>query len=686
MKVLVVTNMYPTAATPSEGMFIRVQVGALERLGIDVDVLLIDRSTQGRLSYLSAIWKIRRASEAGGFDVVHCRYGGLLAAATVLAVRSERPVIVSFCGSDVLGERELGFPGSILAGMGVWASRFAAVRSTHNIVMSSNLERVLHRWTDPHRTTVIPDGVDVDLFRPADRTAARAVLGWPSDEKHILFGGRDTPVKRPELAREAVERLRARGTPATLHIPRSLPHDEMATWMNAADALLFTSAHEGSPNVVREALACDLPVVSVAVGDVVDQIGTVSGCEIAEADPTALTDAMERVLRSSTPIEGRVVALQASAAASAQHVVDVYGAALAAGRQGSDSTPSVVLIGERATELPTIDGVATQEMIVGRRREHVQMLREVWRHRRSITVVAVEVSSGRAAFRVAAAIARAKRVGLIVAAEGADVQSRLRSDPLARLLSIDLISRVVPRDQLRAGRGLSTTVLEGLGVRATQPPVNGIAPLAIGDLPDVVRIHQEAFPDSALTLMGPTIVERYYRWQLIGDHPDPIAVGTWLDGNLAGFLFGGVRRDAVSGFARRFLPAVVIAALRHPSGARELALPQVANVARLMRRRRPAAVESGGTTGTDVRAPAEPEPDPRPFGVLAVAVIGSALGSGAAEQLMDAAEDRARAIEARSMNLSVRPENHRAIRFYERLGWMRLDPENWSGRMRKDLT
>ena len=139
------------------------------------------------------------------------------------------------------------------------------------------------------KVRIIPCGIDLERFTPLDRQACLNRLGWAADRFHVLFpSNAGNPVKRPALAGAAVAAANRLGIPAEIHYLRGVSNAEVPLWINASDVLLLTSLHEGSPTIVKEALACHLPVVSVNVGDVEEQIRGVEGCHLASADPDAL--------------------------------------------------------------------------------------------------------------------------------------------------------------------------------------------------------------------------------------------------------------------------------------------------------------------------------------------------------------------------------------------------------------
>ncbi len=305
MHVLVVTNMYPTEAVPYAGAFVAAQVESLRAAGVDVDVFHLARPERGRNVYRGLGTKVKELVSELEPDVVHVMYGGVMADAVTRAVR-DRPVVVSFCGTDLLGGRADG----IVARLGVryspLASRRAARRAAGVIVKSRNLFAALPRDVDRSRVWIVPNGVDVSRFRPLDRDECRRRLGWSPDRPHVLFPappGR--PEKRFELAEASVALLDG-GTPTPeLHALEGVPHEDVPTWLNAANVVVLTSAHEGSPNAVKEALACNVPVVSVDVGDVRERIEGIEGCFLAAPTAEDLADKLRRAIARSEPIAGR---------------------------------------------------------------------------------------------------------------------------------------------------------------------------------------------------------------------------------------------------------------------------------------------------------------------------------------------------------------------------------------------
>ena len=324
MRILAVTNMYPTPQHPTLGVFVEQQVKGLKRIGLDIDVLLVDRASRGVGAYCSLSRRIRASVADVQPDIVHVMYGGVTADITTHAA-CRRPVVISFCGSDLLGASLSGTVRTLITGCGVLASHRAARKASGIVVKSQNLRDALPADIDASRIRLIPNGIDLDRFRPLDRHTCRHQLGWRADRFHILFSSNaGDPCKRPALAQDAVRALNDLGVPGELHQLSGVRHDEVAIWLNASNALLLTSVTEGSPNIVKEALACDVPVVSLDVGDVAKHIRGIPGCYLAVPEPTDLAAKLRRVHSGVSRIAGRDKMQELSLERVARRVADFY--------------------------------------------------------------------------------------------------------------------------------------------------------------------------------------------------------------------------------------------------------------------------------------------------------------------------------------------------------------------------
>jgi glycosyltransferase involved in cell wall biosynthesis len=305
MRILAVTNLYPTIDAPTSGTFIKQQIKGLKQIGLNVDVMIVDRMKNGRSSYLGLCQMTRSKVLDFQPDVVHVMYGGIMADKVTRAVK-DRPVIVSFCGTDLLGQPLVGYISKLSAQYNVWASHRAAKRASGIVVKSKNLEDALPRDIARSKVRIIPNGVDLQQFKPMDKFAARQILGWSMETAVVLFATvRGHPRKRPELAREAIARIKGYDDKISFRIMQGVPHEQVPLWLNASDVLILTSVHEGSVNIVKEAMACNLPVVSVDVGDVRERLTNVRLCAVAEANPEALAEHLRVILNEKGRSNGR---------------------------------------------------------------------------------------------------------------------------------------------------------------------------------------------------------------------------------------------------------------------------------------------------------------------------------------------------------------------------------------------
>ena len=332
IRVLMVTSHWPTPGQPRTTYFIKRQADFLQAAGVLVDVFHF-RGRRNPLNYLAAWWRLRRRLARNYYDVVHAQFGH----SGALAFPKRLPLVVTCRGSDLLGEVGRGGRYTLIGHLLQAVSRAVARRADAVIVVSEHMKTELPAGVPAH---VIPSGIDFTQFRPIPRDEARRRLALPLDRHLVLFAGSpEWPRKRYALARQAVDLL-GHTLPADLIVAWGVPHDDMPYFMSACDALVFTSMQEGSPNVVKEALACDLPVVSVAVGDVADRLPGVAGCELcADERPETIAAALERVLRRGGRAGGGRAAVQElDERVLTQRVIDIYRSIM---RRPRSSNPAV---------------------------------------------------------------------------------------------------------------------------------------------------------------------------------------------------------------------------------------------------------------------------------------------------------------------------------------------------------
>jgi glycosyltransferase involved in cell wall biosynthesis len=318
LRILVVSCEWPSQQYPFSGIFVKHQVETLREFGLDVNVFTF-RGGKKLLSYARAIFDLGQWLRINKVDVIHAHFGQ---AGFVALTQRKVPVVVTLHGSDIYGvagkDRVARLQSYLLEAI----SRITATRANEVIVVSERMGKLL-----PKRNYhVIPIGIDTKLFKALPKGEARRHLGWTDQEKTVLFvGDPQSPIKRYHLASQVVESLRGEIVDIKLRVAFNVLPEQMPYYMNASDVLLVTSVHEGGPLVVREALACDLPVVSVDVGDVRKRIELVDGCIVCNDDrPDIIADAVKQVLCTGKRINGRASVSELDERVLIQKVIGVY--------------------------------------------------------------------------------------------------------------------------------------------------------------------------------------------------------------------------------------------------------------------------------------------------------------------------------------------------------------------------
>jgi glycosyltransferase involved in cell wall biosynthesis len=312
MKILIVTNMLAgtNPAQPAQGVFVSEQLDALRRLpGLRIEVIVVE-GFRSRLAYprslVTILWRVWK----GGHDIVHYHFGLTAWSAPIVRILSRAKVVVTFHGSDVFGRAVLR-----------WSTCFAARFADACIAVSAQIQ--IHIAPFARYCEVIPCGVDSALFFPAvgepDPTSVKTVV-FPScasrkEKDHPLFVATLEHL-RGMVPHEVVERQ-----------IDGLNRDEVRHLLQRADALLMTSRREGSPQAVKEAMACGLPVVSVDVGDVAQLLEGVEHCRVVmHRDPALLALALRDVLAAGGRSNGPEHLARSGyfAGEIAQRVQDLY--------------------------------------------------------------------------------------------------------------------------------------------------------------------------------------------------------------------------------------------------------------------------------------------------------------------------------------------------------------------------
>jgi glycosyltransferase involved in cell wall biosynthesis len=302
MRALIVTSMWPSPAAPARGSFVRDQVAALQGMpGVDVEVFAFPPK-----GYARAARDLRRRYAGERFDVVHAHFG--LTAWPALAVRQATRV-VTLHGTDVRHPRSRRITSAVLP-------RYDLVAA-----VSPELARAVPGAGGRRRVAVLPCGVDLDRFVPIPRRDARERLGLDPGGRYVLFPADPArPAKRPDRARELADAAGAH----LLALGRVDPF-EVPYWVNAANAVVVPSDHEGFGLAALEALACDVPVLATPVGNHPVALDGIEGTLCAPYDAAAWGAALQGHLGAPDPrVEGRSRAALWSADRMARRVLEAW--------------------------------------------------------------------------------------------------------------------------------------------------------------------------------------------------------------------------------------------------------------------------------------------------------------------------------------------------------------------------
>lgn len=280
MKVLIVASYNKNRFVP----FITEQAEALQAAGCEIEWFGVQG--KGIKGYLKELPRLRKMIREVKPDVIHAHYG-LSCLLANLATRRV-PVVSTYHGSDINNPKVRRF------------SNIAIRLSAWNVFVS---KRNVEIAQPKKRWALVPCGVELSEDQQQTRAEARKELGWKADEKKVLFAGAfDNDVKDPELAKASVSLLEE----GELVELKGYSRSEVNRLMCAVDCLLMTSKTEGSPQVIKEAMACGCPIVSVDVGDVAERTEGVEGCIVVKSrEPKEIAEALKNAIAFEGKTNGR---------------------------------------------------------------------------------------------------------------------------------------------------------------------------------------------------------------------------------------------------------------------------------------------------------------------------------------------------------------------------------------------
>jgi glycosyltransferase involved in cell wall biosynthesis len=297
MNVLIVCSANAGFISP----FVKEQADSLKKQDIAIDIFGI--KGEGMYGYLKNMLPLRKKLHHERYHLIHAHYGlsGLMA-----NLQRKIPVITTYHGSDVNLKKNVKY------------SQVAARLSSYNILTNEKLNDTLRLNS---YFSIIPCGIDLDNFKPMDRNFCKQQMGLSLHKNYILFSSAyDREVKNSRLAQRAVGQLRN----TELIELKGYPRSEVNLLINASELLLLTSFHESSPQVIKEALACNCPVVSTDVGDVKAVLKGVQGSYLVDYSVEDVVRRCGSILESEEAYNSRTHVKKFALSAIAKQIKDVY--------------------------------------------------------------------------------------------------------------------------------------------------------------------------------------------------------------------------------------------------------------------------------------------------------------------------------------------------------------------------
>ncbi len=288
-------------------ILVRSQAESLKNKEIELKIFSI--RGKGVWGYLKNIPELKKQITIFKPDIIHSHYSfcGIIAVFASWKI----PIVISLMGSDTHQSKIMKFIIKL----------FSDYKWTKTIVKSEDMKTRLGL----KNAVVLANGVDLNLFHPLDKKECRQKIGWDLDDKYVLFvSNPDRKEKNFALAQATIDRIKINSV--ELKIIYHIDHSQMPVYLNAADVLILTSKWAGSPNIVKEAMACNVPVVATKVGDIEYLFGNTEGYYYTDPDPDKLAEIINYVLNNDIKPDGRqrIIDLKLDSESVANKLIQLY--------------------------------------------------------------------------------------------------------------------------------------------------------------------------------------------------------------------------------------------------------------------------------------------------------------------------------------------------------------------------
>jgi teichuronic acid biosynthesis glycosyltransferase TuaC len=304
---------------------IQLQAKSLEEKDVEIEHFLIFGN--GFKGYFLNIFKLRNHLKKHQYDLIHSHFGFSCVVAQL--AKGKLPLLVTLMGTDVLGHKNLNGKMNLFNKFVLKINHFFGIYVYEAvIVMNRKMKDMFGKRKGP--TYILSNGVDTKLFYEVPKAKALNYLGWNPNMDHFIFmANPNRPEKNYPLAYNAIKLLKDKGKTVELHAVFQEKSENLKFYFSAATALLIPSFHEGSPNVVKEAFACNCPIVFTNVGDVAETTSNLEGCFMAPHDPEGFSKKIINAIefgKSTGRIKGkeRIDELEFDKEVVAEKIIEIY--------------------------------------------------------------------------------------------------------------------------------------------------------------------------------------------------------------------------------------------------------------------------------------------------------------------------------------------------------------------------
>lgn len=265
---------------------IKSQGESLLKNGIALDFFTINK--KGIKGYFIEFFRLKRILKNNEYNIIHAHYG--LSAIVCLFAKKKEKLIVSFMGDDILGTNKPNGKTTLQSKLLIKINIFLAKKVYDKSIVKT---KEMHNALGIKEAIILPNGVNTEIFKIKEKSEARKKIGIHENDKLVIFvSNPQRPEKNFKLAKSSVSNLKE--LKLNLLPLFNINHEKLANYYNAADLLIMTSFHEGSPNVIKEAMACSCPIVTTDVGDVKWILKNVEGCYVSSYDSKLFSEDISR--------------------------------------------------------------------------------------------------------------------------------------------------------------------------------------------------------------------------------------------------------------------------------------------------------------------------------------------------------------------------------------------------------